>query len=293
MVFEAFTSRPPRVRRGLQLALGLPLSALLLSIALLTAHLLWVPHRVHYAIARGVLTVTAGAPPFLNRHVVALDDITLAEAHDLVGGRRVAGTSLPGYCFGTFHYRQLGRVWQATDCGSRTVVLKVRGLDRPMVLSPTDREVFLTAVRERNEYRGGPAPAPPVQGWERLFLVLPLVALAVALMIPVIVVWGPTRLAYRISPDAVEVRRLLRTRRFPIAGCTARRHHPKVGIRLWGTAMPGYYTGLFRADTTATRIYATTLKDGVLIEGDRLRLFLSPEDPDAFLDALRERTGIC
>jgi hypothetical protein len=63
-----------------------------------------------------------------------------------------------------------------------------------------------------------------------------------------------------------------------------------VTLRVAGTAMPGYYTGYFRADGQSTRVYATDLKDGVLLEGPA-RIYLSPADPEAFLAALREEGG--
>ena len=54
--------------------------------------------------------------------------------------------------------------------------------------------------------------------------------------------------------------------------------------------MPGYYTGFFRIDGESTRVYATDLGDGVLLEG-AARVFLTPEHPDAFLTSFRAAGG--
>jgi hypothetical protein len=51
--------------------------------------------------------------------------------------------------------------------------------------------------------------------------------------------------------------------------------------------MPGYLTGRFREEGRAVRVYATDVKQTVLVEGDGTRVIVSPEDPRAFLAALR------
>jgi hypothetical protein len=56
--------------------------------------------------------------------------------------------------------------------------------------------------------------------------------------------------------------------------------------RVAGSGMPGYYTGRFRENGQATRMYATDLKAMVLVEGPD-RVLLSPEDLDGFLAALK------
>jgi hypothetical protein len=68
----------------------------------------------------------------------------------------------------------------------------------------------------------------------------------------------------------------------PLAGA----HSPEVTLRIAGTGAPGYYTGLFRVDGVSTRVYATNVRAGVLVEGPA-RVYLSPEDVPGFLDAMR------
>jgi len=113
------------------------------------------------------------------------------------------------------------------------------------------------------------------------------VLISVALVEALVIV-GPRRMRYLVGEGRLEVRTLYARRRWPVAGLRARRHRARVSLRLAGASMPGYYTGLFRADGKTTRLYATRLEDGVLLEGPA-RVFLTPEDPGGFLAALREQ----
>ncbi len=108
---------------------------------------------------------------------------------------------------------------------------------------------------------------------------------------PVVFLVAPNRLRYRVVSAGLEVKTMLGTRRFATAGCTARSHHPKVGLRLWGTGAPGYYTGTYRVDGANTKIYTTSVKEGVLIEGPGVRVFINPENETGFLHAIRTMGG--
>jgi hypothetical protein len=105
-------------------------------------------------------------------------------------------------------------------------------------------------------------------------------------MVVALMLLGPGRMAYRIGEGRLEVSTLFGGRSWPLKELRARPHRPHVTLRVAGTAAPGYYTGLFRVDGTNTRIYATDLKSGVLLEGPA-RVYLSPADVTAFLEALR------
>jgi hypothetical protein len=282
LVFE-----PPVHRRGLQLALGIPISLVLLAIAAGTAFLFWVPHELEYAILDGSLEITTGPPPFLSRHSIPLSSIVGAEPRRLLGGRKVSGTNLPTYCVGVFYYPEIGRVWQATDCSNELVVLGVRGRERPVVLSPADGERFVAELEDGGPYRTAPPPGDRLPGWNVLWLVMPLLTLAVALAVPSILVLGNRRLRYLVEGGNLVIQTILTRRRIAIPGLTARRHRPDAGLRLWGTAFPGYLTGIFRADGRTMRIYATTVEDGVLIEGEDRPIFVNPKNPEAFLEALQ------
>jgi hypothetical protein len=62
-------------------------------------------------------------------------------------------------------------------------------------------------------------------------------------------------------------------------------------MRLWGTGAPGYYTGLYRMDGTNTKVYATSVDEGVLLEGDKVRVFVNPDNEAAFLEAMHTLGG--
>lgn len=108
--------------------------------------------------------------------------------------------------------------------------------------------------------------------------------LLLAFLVPLLLL-GPRRMRYHLRPGFLDVRTLFGSRSWATDGMRARRHRPRVTLRLMGTAAPGYYTGLFRADGVTTRIYATHLDEGILIESTH-RVFLSPADPTGFLAQL-------
>jgi hypothetical protein len=122
-------------------------------------------------------------------------------------------------------------------------------------------------------------------GQQAGYLVIALGALIVAIM-ELLVLLGPGRMRYRVGDGWLEVATMFSRHRWPAARLIARRHAPQVTLRIAGTAMPGYHTGLFRADGERTRIYATQLTEGVLLEGPA-RIFVNPADVPGFLDALR------
>jgi hypothetical protein len=278
--------RPPMRHRRLQLWIGVPLSIVIVAVAVLCAFLMWAPHRLRYTIDDHTLVVVSGARPFEGRRVVPLTMIRGAETRDLPRARKVYGTNMPGYCAGVFHFPDLGRVRMATDCSRRVVVVTADDEELPIVVSPSDPERFLRALSGDAGYDGGPVAPPGDPGWLVFRIVLPLITLAVAWIVPVVVVLGPARLRYRIANDRLDVRTIARTQSFPMAGCTVRRHRPKITLRWWGTAMPGYYTGWYRSDGVSTRVYATNVAHGILIEGPGLRLFINPERSEDFLNRL-------
>jgi hypothetical protein len=111
------------------------------------------------------------------------------------------------------------------------------------------------------------------------------------LVIPVVFLVAPDRLRYRVEHGALVVSTILGARRFATSGATIRLHRPRVGLRLWGTGAPGYYTGLYRVDGENTKLFATAVDSGVLIEGDGLRLIVNPENEEGFIEAMRTVGG--
>lgn len=289
MTTDPMVFRPPLRRRGLQLALGLPLTALVLVPSAFAAWLLWAPQVVELRIDDRQLFITTAPAPFSRHRIIDLDLITSVEEAQLGRGRRTNGTALPGYCAGHFRYDSLGSVWQATDC-SRDVVVLRRVDDEPVVLTPPDPERFRAALEAGTGYHERQPPAETGPGWLAIKLLV-LLAPAAALVVPITFLAAPGRMRYRMQPGELAVTTVLGTRRFDIGGATARPHRPRVGLRLWGTGAPGYYTGLYRVDGANARIYTTSVEDGVLIEGPDLRVFINPERQAEFLEAFQSMGG--
>jgi hypothetical protein len=281
--------RPPLIRSRARLVLGLVLLPIGLSPILLAGHLLWGDARITYAIAGGRLTVTTGG--LLDRQrSVAVREIRSVRSVEARGGRRTFGTGMPGYCVGRFSYPELGSVWQATNCGRRAVLLHLREGGRPWLLSPPDPLDFMArlsgGVPTRIEL-----PRARSSFFARLMAPLLLGLMVLIVAVEALIVLGPRRLRYHVRDGTLEVRTLFTRRRWQLEGVRARRHRPRVTLRLLGSAMPGYYTGVFRADGKTTRVYATDLRQGVLIEG-AARIFLSPADLPGFLAELRESGAV-
>ena len=244
--------------------------------------------QVTYSQRAGVLEVSTGS--FVDgTRMFATSKITNARIVDLRGGRRVAGTGAPGLCTGTWWYPDLGRVWQATSCAVRGVVLDVAGEERPVVVTPPDPDAFVVAVKDGVDFDVALPPGDVV-----LLKVVPggaaVLLLITSSMIVALFLMGPSRMRYVVRDGRLEVRTLFSKSSWPARTLRARAHSPKVTLRLFGTAFPGYYTGLFRADGANTRMYATDLKRGVLVEGPA-RIYVSPAEPEAFLAALRDAGG--
>jgi hypothetical protein len=277
------TFYPPRRGRTARLLLGVPLCLLTLGVGVAASWLVLAPHAVQVTVREGWLEVASGTPPFRSRERFRLAELVERRPVRLSDGVRVRGTALPGYCVGRFRYPELGEVWQATDCSDEGLLLRFAGAPRPLLLAPQPRPLFLMALHSGVSFVGRPiTPAPSALRW----LVLPLPILAVGLALLFFV--APTRLRYEVAPGSVEVVTLASRRLLSTRGLRATVQQPRVGARLWGVGMPGYFTGHFLVDGRAGRVYATDLKErGVLLSNGGLT-YLSPEDPSGFLAALRE-----
>jgi hypothetical protein len=281
--------RPPRLRRGLQVAIGLPLSAVVLLPTLFAVWLVWSPHVVELEIDGGTLQITTAPAPISRHRTIDLASVVSVEEMQLGRGRRSAGTGLPGYCVGTYSYSEIGRVWQATDC-SRPVLVLRRTNEGPIVLTPPDPDRFRAALESGEAYRETQPPPSTGRVWSMIKLMVLLTPL-LGILVPLIFFVAPSRLSFRVVSGGLEVSTMLGTKLFTTAGCTARSHRPKVGMRLWGTGAPGYYTGTYRVDGANTKIYTTSIKEGVLIEGPGVRVLVNPENEEGFLQAIRTMGG--
>jgi hypothetical protein len=276
--------RPP-VRPSLFRTLfGVGMGILMLALAGVMVALAGGSHRISYVVSGGTLTVDSGS--WLDG--VRTVPLTLIHEHSVVslrGGTRTRGTAMAGYCTGRWTYPIMGTVWQATGCTSKGVVLVTADGDLPVVVSPPDAQAFLAAIDAGQDQR---IDLP--QGDTTLIRVLPLLGVVFAVVVGGAVValmlLGPGRMAYRVGEGRLEVITLFGRRSWPLQEISARPHSPRVTLRVAGTGAPGYHTGIFRVDGTSTRVYATDLKSGVLVEGPA-RVYLSPENVAGFLDALR------
>lgn len=273
--------RPSAFRVGLGLLLPiivlLPMGALLALVLGMT--------EASYTIANGALVVRSG-DLFAGERTVRLADMTEARVVLLHGGRRTAGTALPGFCAGRFSYPDLGAVWQVTDCSRR--VLLVRGPEGtlPILITPPDPEGFANKLRSGAE-TVVTLPPPDKGPFRILLLVIAPAGIVTAILASALLLLGPSRMRYLVGDGAFEVRTIFGRKRWPTAGARAKAHTPERLWRVAGAGAPGYYTGIFRESGQTTRVYATDVERVVLFEGAQ-RVLVSPEDRVALLRALEE-----
>jgi hypothetical protein len=272
--------RPSIVRTLLAVVLGAVILVVLVPLALVSVG----SSRITYALEQGTLVVDSGS---------ALDGkrtIPLSVLHDkravaLRGARRTRGTGMPGYCTGRWSYGDIGAVWQATNCSSQAVLLTTVDGDLPVVVTPPDRDAFLAALDAGTDFRID-LPPPDTTLLRVGILVGIVVALIVCVMVVATLLLGPRRLVYRVGGGRLEVRTIFGRREWPTSSLRAQAHASRLQLRLAGTGAPGYYTGYYLADGKRTRVYATDASAGVLLEGPA-RIYVSPEDREGFLEALR------
>jgi hypothetical protein len=236
-----------------------------------------------YTIANGTLIVRSG-DWFAGTRTVRLADVRDVRIVSLRGGRRMAGTAMPGYCTGRFSYPDLGSVWQVTRCEPSGVLVEATSEAHPVVIAPDNPSDFIERIRAGSETA---IVLPPLDhGPIRIVLgVLAIAALATAAALFALLLFGPGAMRYRVGDGLLEVHTLFGRMRWSIPGAHAKGHTPVSLWRLAGTAAPGYYTGLYRESGATTRVYATDLTRVVLFEGPA-RVILSPEDRVEMLRAL-------
>lgn len=283
-------ARPPTPgqRRAQALLAGL-VALLVVGTGGLSLLALWdTPGDIAIRVAGGELSVRAGSGPLGTSWTAALDDIAQARQQKVGPIRKRHGTNAPGYCAGSFTIEGIGRVRMASDCGHEVVVVTFRSGSEPIVVAPRDPEVFIAALSSRTEAMFESRQNREMSGRAALLLLRALAAgtIPFGLFLAAYFVISPRRLRYRIEPGLLIVRTWLVTRTVGLHGAVARPHSPAITLRLAGTALPGYYAGLFRADGQKLRIYATADRDGIAIESDR-RVWVTPPDNTAFLEGLR------
>lgn len=152
------------------------------------------------------------------------------------------------------------------------------------------------------------AEAPPPMRWvvlgvPLLLIVLAFVpdrdspgihweSLALGVLLALLFLLAPRRLAYTLTPDTLVITRILGHTALPYAGMRARRSAGRLVLRTFGTGLPGYLTGhfTFGPDTVSyVRAAASRSGGGVIVESGGVAYFLTPADPDGFLRELAAR----
>ncbi|NWF99687.1 MAG: hypothetical protein HXY19_01925 [Thermoanaerobaculaceae bacterium] len=270
-----------------RILLGTLLIVFTLPAAVIGAAAVWLPHRVAYRTGPQGVTVVLDRGVWVRERHFSREQVAGIEAVELPPGSKRVGTNLPGYCVGTFVYRGLGSVWQAGNCSRSAVLLRQHGEPERVVLTPQDRAEFLAAWAEGQSASFHPKAVPADGVWLglKLLVLLPLPAL---LVLPLLFLVAPAKLRYAVGGGWLEVRTVFGRRRVAVAGATARPIRPGRCFKVMGSAFPGYYTGSFRLDGVATKVYATSLREGVLVAGQQ-RVFVTPADGASFLAALSEQ----
>ena len=263
-----------RSTRGAWLLRGL-LAAFLIFLAVLVIlpPLLGYPR---YEVRGGTLTVRSIAT---HRDVTAS---TPVGAFTLPALRKTVGTASEGLCVGRFS-DAAGQVYELyTDCSPQVLLFRVPG-KRPLAITPGDPQGLLAALRAGGSgvYHLPRSTRVPLTSW---LLTLPLLLLALLTLLP----WPMLR--YSLTPEALLVRRRLGVDRLPYAGMTVRRARGRLGLRLLGTGVPGYHTGLYvTADGQVMADATSVTAPALLVTSGGTTYYLTPADPAALLAELERR----
>lgn len=266
----------------------LALLALTLAGNFFVAVLVWPHHEASFTVSPNWLVVHTKEGLWGDTTSFPLKGLRESKVVRVSGGTRLSGKQSAGYCAGWFTYPELGKVWQVTDCGEDVVLLAFSSGVR-VLLAPQDPEAFLAAVSHRQQASFALRVNPQAKrgiAWDLVVLVL-LLPIAIAVWVLALIHKGPARLAYAFEPGFLLVRTFALLKRFDLQGATAQVVEPRGLARLVGSGFPGYYVGLFWYQKRPIWVYASDCTRGILLEGKK-RVFVTPEDEEAFLAMLRE-----
>ncbi len=277
------TFHPPRASVGFRRTLGVVLAVLCIAPVTVAVIPALSPTIIDIDLRADGLHLKGGPGLFASTRDIALDQIRSVRPHQAGGGGRKMGTCMEGHCSGWWVYRDLGEVWQATDC--RADVLLVETDAGRLLLSAEDMGGLRTALEKRTPFHAREEVFAP--RWLRLLIsVVGLGALVAAIWVLAISFFGAERLSYTVGPDGLTVRNMGRERHIDLRGATVKRVTGRVGLRVAGVGMPGYYTGLYWLEGGTVRLWATRAQDGILIESGG-RFLVTPEHADDFLAAVQ------
>lgn len=190
---------------------------------------------------------------------------------------KVIGSALPGYTVGRF--RTAGGPVSVYSDGSHTRSALVFATTPPTVLTPADPQALIRAWQTGQTAQFRPARAAGFD-WT-LLLLLPLLPVVALLM-------GRPRVHYRLEGHTLVVKTAVSTLRFSRDRTQATLTRVPLGMRLFGTAMPGYYTGTFSSNAgTGGRVQgaagASRPDQAVLLTTGGRQYYLTPADPQGLV----------
>lgn len=267
------TEPTPRWWPWVRASLTVPLLALPLLILL--PPLLKVPA---YSVAGGQITARSVASRTVIPAGTPVQDVPVR----LDG--KVIGSNMTGYVVGRFKTpnRTVVRVYSDGSHGTRALVFATQ--PDPTVLTPADPQALLTAWRagQSGEYR--PARAP---GFDPALVLLLLPVLPLVWFL-----YSSPRVRYTREGDALVVRTAGSVTRLPRYQSSAVLTRDALGVRLFGSSLPGYYTGTFGTNSGNVQAAASVPRPGqaVIVTHEGRRYYLTPEDPQALVDWFGRRS---
>lgn len=264
--FPPHTEAAPGWWRPALLALTAPLLALPLLFAL--PAILKVPA---YHVSGGQITARSVA----SRTVIPAGTPVAEQAVRLTG--KVVGSAAAGYTVGRFDTPQRNVVRMYSDGSHTTRALVFATRPEATILTPADPQALLRVWRSggRGEFR----PAQPA-GYDPFLLLFALLSVPLTAFL-----FSRPQVTYTPGEDTLVVRTARSVTRLPRTA-TATLTCDGLGLRLFGTAMPGYYTGTFVTNGGNVQAAATTARPAqavVVTHGER-RYYLTPQDPHALAE---------
>ncbi|GGP29239.1 PH domain-containing protein [Deinococcus wulumuqiensis] len=247
------------------LAAGVVVLALLLPLALTVApSLLGLPR---YEVAGGQIVARSLAASTVIPAATPVERATLPRLSKRIG------SNMPGYMVGRFT-SPAGEL-AVFGNGSREGLLFAT--QPPTFITPADPDALLNAWSKGNVMTFRPAGVPAEQNIWPLLLFLPLAGVVASLLLT------KPRLTYEIHDDTLTVRTRASTTTFPRQNTQASLTTDPLGMRLFGTGMPGYHTGSFATRSGNVQAAATSARpvQALLLEHGGKRYYLTPSDPAA------------
>lgn len=132
-----------------------------------------------------------------------------------------------------------------------------------------------------------PAPVPVTANLWPVLLLLPAVGVVGSLFL------SKPRVTYVISGDTFGIKTLASTTLLPRTDTRVTLTPEPLGMRLFGTAVPGYYTGTYATKLGNVQAAATTTRpqQALMLEYGGKRYYLTPSDPQAVAEWLGEAKG--